>query len=209
MTSRACVIAIAGGSCSGKTTLAQALAEQLNHGLSGPRATLIMQDSYYADLSHLSKPQRDLINFDHPDSLDFGLMTEQLCQLKSGSDIDSPTYDFSQHQREPSTVRISATPIVIVEGTLILTQAPLREQCDLTVFVSAPEAIRLNRRLQRDTQERGRSTEFAAQQFTQTVAPMHNQFVEPSRRFASLHIDGCAPTADNLAALMAELTRHC
>ena len=209
MTSRVCVIAIAGGSCSGKTTLAQALAEHLNHGLSAPRATLIMQDSYYADLSHLSKPQRDVINFDHPDSLYFGLMSEQLSQLKSGSDIDSPSYDFSQHQREPNTFRICATPIVIVEGTLILTQALLREQFDLTVFVKAPETIRLNRRLQRDTQERGRSAEFAAQQFKHTVAPMHNQFVEPSQRFASLHIDGCAPTTDNLTALMAELSRRC
>ena len=168
-----------------------------------------MQDSYYADLSHLSKPQRDVINFDHPDSLDFGLMSEQLSQLKSGSDIDSPSYDFSQHQREPNTFRICATPIIIVEGTLILTQALLREQFDLTVFVTAPETIRLNRRLQRDTQERGRSAEFAAQQFKQTVAPMHNQFVEPSQRFASLHIDGCAPTTDNLTALMAELSRRC
>lgn len=209
MTSRACVIAIAGGSCSGKTTLAQALAEHLNHGLSAPRATLIMQDSYYADLNHLSKPQRDVINFDHPDSLDFGLMSEQLSQLKSGSDIDSPSYDFSQHQREPNTFQICATPIVIVEGTLILTQALLREQFDLSVFVKAPETIRLNRRLQRDTQERGRSAEFAAKQFKQTVAPMHNQFVEPSQRFASLHIDGCAPTTDNLDALMAELSKRC
>jgi uridine kinase len=187
------VVGIAGGSCSGKTTLAHALIEYFE-AEQGVNATLLMQDSYYADLTGMTKAERDRVNFDHPSALDFDLMRDQLARLKNGAAIDCPVYDFSQHHRCSNTETIHAADIVIVEGTLVLEQAILHPLFDLSVFVHAEETLRLARRIQRDVEHRGRTEAFAQAQFHETVAPMHNAFVEPSRTHANILIDGSKPT---------------
>lgn len=195
------VLGIAGGSCSGKTTLAQALIEHFN-SKKGVNATLLMQDSYYADLSGMTKAERDCVNFDHPSALDFDLMRDQLALLKAGHAIDCPVYDFSQHQRCEQTETLHSADIVIVEGTLVLEQAILHPLFDLSVFVHADEALRLERRIQRDVEHRGRTEAFARAQFNATVAPMHNAFVEPSRTHAGVLIDGSKPTQQALTEVL-------
>lgn len=187
------VVGIAGGSCSGKTTLAEALIEHFN-ATQRVNATLLMQDSYYADLSGMTKAERDEVNFDHPSALDFDLMRDQLALLKTGHAINCPVYDFSQHQRCDQTEIIQSADIVIVEGTLVLEQAILHPLLDLRVFVHAEEALRLERRVERDVAQRGRTEAFAQAQFNATVAPMHNAFVEPSRAHANILIDGSKAT---------------
>ena len=187
------VVGIAGGSCSGKTTLAQALIDYFKDSQK-VNATLLMQDSYYADLTGMTKAERDRVNFDHPSALDFDLMRDQLACLKTGKSIECPVYDFSQHQRCVQSETIHSAEIVIVEGTLVLEQVILHSLFDLSVFVYAEEALRLERRIQRDVEHRGRTEAFAQAQFDATVAPMHNAFVEPSRAHANILIDGSKPT---------------
>ncbi len=195
------VVGIAGGSCSGKTTLAQALIE---HFMAEERvsAALLMQDSYYAELTDMTKAERDQVNFDHPSALDFDLMRDHLALLKTGNSIDCPVYDFAQHQRCEQTETIDAADIVIVEGTLVLEQTTLHPLFDLSVFVHAEEALRLERRIQRDVKYRGRTDAFARAQFNATVAPMHNAFVEPSRAHANILIDGGKPTLQALSEVL-------
>lgn len=185
----------------GKTTLAQALIE---HFMAEERvsAALLMQDSYYAELTDMTKAERDQVNFDHPSALDFDLMCHQLAQLKAGNTIDCPVYDFSKHQRCEQTETVESADIVIVEGTMVLEQTALRPLFNLSVFVHAPEDLRLARRITRDVEHRGRTQAFAQAQFIETVAPMHNAFVEPSSTHAKLIIDGTRPTEDALKAVL-------
>lgn len=192
MGKRVFIVGIAGGSCSGKTTLARALVSHISH--SHNSVSLLMQDSYYANLSHLSKAERDEVNFDHPNALDFEYMQKQLDILRCGHSIEAPVYDFSQHQRTLSTETITAATVIVVEGTLILSQPALRALFDFSVFVSADHDLRLGRRLERDINERGRTRAYAHRQFMETVEPMHQAFVEPSAVYANLSIDGSIPT---------------
>jgi uridine kinase len=192
MNSKPFIVGIAGGSCSGKTTLARALVSHLGH--SEQSVSLVMQDSYYANLSHMTKAERDLVNFDHPDALDFDYMRAQLEILNRNESIQAPVYDFAQHQRTQSTELIAAAAVIVVEGTLILSQPALRSLFDLSVFVSADYDLRLGRRLERDINERGRTRAYAQKQFMETVEPMHQAFVDPSAAFADVSIDGSIPT---------------
>lgn len=174
------IVGIAGGSGSGKTTLTRRLLERLPRGM----AAQISHDAYYRDLAHLDLEARARWNFDHPDSLESELLVEHLEVLRAGRTVEIPTYDFANHTRAPSTKRISPTPVVIVEGVLVLAVEELRDRLDLGVFVDTAARERLTRRVRRDTRKRGRSRESVLEQWRETVDPMYEQFVLPSRAYA-------------------------
>jgi uridine kinase len=176
------VIGIAGGSGSGKTTVSQAILQRA--GLEN--AVYIQHDSYYKDLSNLEPPQRAIVNFDHPNSLETELMVSHVRELKSGKAVEVPTYDFTNHTRRKETIRLEPKPVIIVEGILLFTEPKMRELCDLKLFVDTDADIRFIRRLERDIAERGRSLDSVIQQYQATVRPMHLEFVEPSKRYADL-----------------------
>ncbi|MEX2323952.1 MAG: uridine kinase [Acidimicrobiia bacterium] len=178
------VIGIAGGSGSGKTTIAEAIVEAI-----GPEdVSLIQHDAYYRDLSHLPLEERSRINYDHPDSLETDLLVEHLTALRAGGAIDRPVYDFTVHNRSPETVRVEPSTVVVVEGIVVLWEPRLRELMDLKVYIDTDADLRIVRRLQRDIEERGRTFESVRTQYLETVRPMHLQFVEPSKRYADMII---------------------
>lgn len=178
------IIGVAGGSGSGKTTIAEAIA-----GKVGPdRSVLIQQDAYYRDLSHLPASERARVNFDHPDSLETELFVEQLRELRSGHPVKRPVYDFAHHVRTGEFEIIEPRPVLIVEGILVLVEPDLRDLMDVRIFVDTDGDLRLARRLERDVAERGRSVKSVLDQYLKTVRPMHLQFVEPSKRYADVVI---------------------
>lgn len=176
------VIAIAGGSCSGKTTLARKIFECLGKD----RATILYQDSFYIDQSERFDYDGGSVNFDHPQALDFDLMAETLQRLKSGQSVNIPIYDFATHKRKVETEKIAPKKVVIVDGTLILSQQQLQPLFDHSCFIDCEHAIRLQRRLERDVRERGRSQSGVLEQFAEQVEPMHQTFVEPSKNYAAV-----------------------
>lgn len=178
------VIGIAGGSGSGKTTVANVIIERVGE----QHIAYLPHDAYYKDLSALPHNQRTQINFDHPDSLDTGLLIQHVKQLVNRQPIDMPIYDFKIHSRTTQTRRMQPQPIIIVEGILIFSEYELRELFDVKIFVDTDADIRFIRRLQRDISERGRSTESVIHQYLSTVRPMHLEFVEPSKRYADVII---------------------
>ena len=178
------VIAIAGGSGSGKTTVANVIMERIGK----EHIASLPHDAYYKDLSDLAPSQRASINFDHPDSLDTALLITHIKQLKEYRPVDLPVYDFKTHSRTAQTIRIEPQPVILVEGILIFTEAELRKLFDIKIFVDTDADIRFIRRLQRDITERGRSTESVVNQYLSTVRPMHLEFVEPSKRYADVII---------------------
>jgi len=179
------VVGIAGGSGSGKTTLANTLKELL-----GARAEILYQDSYYIDQSHRFDGDGGSVNFDHPASLEFSLLAEHIRRLKSGLAIEVPCYDFATHKRLPRTETFPSCEVVIVDGILLLSQDAICDVLDISVFVDTDEALRYERRLERDVRERGRTPEGVLKQFTQQVKPMHDLFVEPSKENADFLYSG-------------------
>lgn len=179
---RPVIIGIAGGSGSGKTTIAQAVVESVG----SDRVVLIQHDAYYRDLAHLSFEERIKTNFDHPDSLETDLLITHLRALRDGASIERPVYDFSTHCRTTDTVRVDPEPVVIVEGILVLSERELREIMDLRIYIDTDGDLRVLRRLERDLLERKRSVESVITQYLATVRPMHLQFVEPSKRYADI-----------------------
>lgn len=178
------VVGVAGGSGSGKTTVARALAEAL-----GPQScTLIEQDCYYRDLSHLPFEERVLVNFDHPDSIELPLIVEHVDALCSGRAVDKPRYDFERHARDEVRDRIEPRPVVLLEGILVLVDAELRKRMDLKLFVDTAADLRVMRRIRRDIEQRGRSFDQIRRQYYATVRPMHLAFVEPSKEHADVII---------------------
>jgi uridine kinase len=178
------IIGIAGGSGSGKTTVAQNILQRV-----GPeRIAFLQHDAYYKDLSGLPPAQRALINFDHPNSLETSLLVSHVEQLRNGQPAELPIYDFSTHSRTELTFTVKPRRVVLVEGILIFTEARLRELFDVKLFVDTDPDLRFIRRLQRDITERGRTTESVIQQYLTTVRPMHLEFVEPSKRYADVII---------------------
>ena len=176
------IIGICGGSGSGKTTVARNLVEVL-----GPdRTVLLAQDYYYKDNANVPIEERAKINFDHPESVDFDLLVEHLCSLKMKQPIDCPRYNFTQHLRSASIVRLDPKPVVILEGILIYHDPRLRDLFDLKVYVDTDADIRFIRRLKRDVRERGRSMESVIEQYLNTVRSMHQQFVEPCKNLADI-----------------------
>ncbi len=178
------IIGIAGGSGSGKTTIAEALVEAIDG------VAYIKHDAYYRHHPMLTFEERSRVNYDHPDSLETDLLVEHLGMLRSGRPFDQPVYDFSQHLRSESTVTMAPAPVVIVEGILVLAERDLRDLMDLRVFVDTDADLRLARRLERDLRERGRTAESVIAQYLATVRPMHNEFVEPSKHHADIIIPG-------------------
>ena len=178
------VIGIAGGTGSGKTTVASVILERVG----GERITFLPHDAYYRDLADLPPPQRTTVNFDHPESLETDLLIEHLQQLKRWHPVEMPVYDFTIHQRTARTIRVDPQPVILVEGILVFAESRLRELFDVKLYVDTPADIRFIRRLQRDIQERGRSMESVIQQYQTTVRPMHEEFVESSKRFADVII---------------------
>jgi uridine kinase len=186
------VIGVAGGSGSGKTTITNAIVEQV-----GPdQVALVEHDSYYREYGSLPFAERARINFDHPDSLETELLIEHLDRLISGQSIEKPLYDFTTHARLPETVTVEPKPTIVVDGILVFVERALRELMDLKIYVDTDADLRILRRLQRDIDERGRTLESVVDQYLETVRPMHLQFVEPSKRYADIIIpEGYNPRA--------------
>ena len=178
------IIGIAGGSGSGKTTVAQTILQRV-----GPDQIAFLQhDQYYKDLSGLPPAQRAAINFDHPNSLETSLLVEHIGQLKQEHSVEVPIYNFATHSRTNQTFTVNPRRVVLVEGILIFTELVLRDLFDVKIFVDTDSDLRFIRRLQRDIAERGRSTESVIHQYLTTVRPMHLEFVEPSKRYADVII---------------------
>ena len=179
------IIAIAGASGSGKTTIANEILKPYT----SDQCTIISSDNYYKDLSHLSAEERDNINFDHPDSIDFQLLAAHINLLKQGKAVDIPTYDFATHMRQEQTLSIAPKPIIIIEGILILHPTCLKASYDIKLFVNTDQDICFIRRLERDVAERGRTMEQVIAQYQKHVKPMYEQFVAPCKHFANLVIN--------------------
>ncbi len=177
-------IGVAGGTASGKTTVACRLVERLG---THPVA-LLDQDSYYRDLADLPLEERARFNFDHPDAFDTALLVRHLEELRDGKAVDKPVYSFTQHTRTGETVRVNPGDVVILEGILILALEPVRELLDVKVFVDSDADVRVLRRVSRDIKERGRDFDGVVEQYFRTVRPMHFGFVEPSKRYADIII---------------------
>ena len=183
---RSIILGIAGGTGSGKTFIVDNLLSIYNSN----SINVINLDSYYKDLSHMGHQDRVKQNFDHPDSIDIDLIISHLKQISDGNDIDIPIYDFSNHVRLETTKTISQSSVIIVEGIFALHYMQLRKLYTLNVFIETSEDIRFQRRLSRDTKERGRTIGSIKDQFESTVIPMHEKFIGPSKQFADLIIDG-------------------
>jgi len=178
------VIGIAGGSGSGKTTVAQEILNRV-----GPsRIAFLQHDAYYKDLSGLPPTQRAAVNFDHPNSLETELLITHVETLKNGEQVEVPIYDFATHSRTDESFSVIPRGVILVEGILIFVEAALRKLFDVRIFVDTDDDIRFIRRLERDIAERGRTTESVIKQYLSTVRPMHLEFVEPSKRYADVII---------------------
>jgi len=178
------VIGIAGGTGSGKTTVAEVILNRVG----ADRIAFLAHDAYYRDLEDLPRAQRDMINFDHPDSLETDLMVRHLEALRRWEAVEIPVYDFTIHSRTARTRRIEPQPVILVEGILVFAEPALRSLFDVKIFVDTDADIRFIRRLQRDIEERGRTAASVIQQYQTTVRPMHLEFVEPSKRYADVII---------------------
>lgn len=179
---RPVVLGVAGGSGSGKSTVVREVRRLLGKGV----ARVLHHDAYYRDLAHLAFEDRAQVNFDHPGSLETELMVRHVRDLLEGRSVEVPTYDFATHTRSAVTERLHPSPVLILDGILVLADARLRDTMDLKVFVDTEPDIRLLRRIRRDVVKRGRTADSVIAQYEATVRPMHLEFVEPSRRFADL-----------------------
>lgn len=178
------ILGIAGGTGSGKTTVVN----QVVHEYPDTDVTVISQDSYYKDTSHLSYEERVKINFDHPNSIDFDLLKEHLLELRKGNNIDQPVYSFVEHNRTKETVRTKPSSVIVVEGILILTLPEIRDLFDIKVYIDCDSDERLIRRLRRDISDRGRDLNEVLERYQTTLKPMHQQFIEPTKAYADVII---------------------
>lgn len=174
------IIAVSGGSCSGKTTFCKRLQEKMGED----RCSILLQDNYYIDQSHRFDEDGGAVNYDHPDAIEFSLLCQHLESLRRGEAIEVPLYDFTRHARRTETLFFPVSPVTLVDGILILSQPELLPVFDYSIFIECDSQRRFQRRLQRDTIERGRSPEGVKAQFEKQVEPMHQKFVEPSKKFA-------------------------
>ncbi|MFM9331177.1 uridine kinase [Paenibacillus mesotrionivorans] len=176
------VIGIAGGTGSGKTTVARRILKRIGT----EHVALLSQDSYYKHQPHLTKEERAQVNYDHPNSFDNELLIEHLQELRQGRRIQVPVYSFSEHIRTEESIPLAPTPVVVLEGILVLADELLRKEMDIKVFVDTDADVRVLRRINRDMRERGRSFDSVYAQYLNTVKPMHEAFIEPSKRYADL-----------------------
>lgn len=178
------VFGVAGGTASGKTTVARMILKTVG----AEQVAYLPHDAYYKDRPDLPLAERTLVNYDHPNSLETKLLIKHIKQLVAGQSVQMPVYDFARHRRTEQTVLVDPSPIILVDGILIFTKRGLRELMDIKIYVDTDADVRFIRRLQRDMQERGRSLPSVIQQYLETVRPMHLKFVEPSRRYADVII---------------------
>ena len=197
------VLGVAGGTGSGKTTLTRRLKERF-----GDRISVISHDNYYKRQDHLTYEQRCLTNYDHPDAFDTELMVQHLAALKQGKTIYCPVYDVSQHNRSEDLLEIRPAPVILVEGILIFASQELCDLMDIKVFVDTDADVRILRRIVRDVKKRGRTLESVVSQYLTTVKPMHEQFVEPSKRRADLIIPEGGKNTVALDMLFHRLDNH-
>jgi uridine kinase len=197
------VIGIAGGSGSGKTTLMKNLVEKFQGSV-----TVVSHDNYYKRHDELTYEERCLLNYDEPNAFDTSLMVSQLDQLRHGQAIDCPVYDFTVHNRSDETVHIVPERVIIVEGILIFEPQALRELMDIRIFVDTDADIRLCRRIKRDVNKRGRSLESVLSQYQQTVKPMHEKYVEPSKKYANIVVPEGGKNVVALDMIEGVIRRH-
>ena len=199
------VIGLAGGSGSGKTTIAQSVVAQIG----SDRVAFIPHDAYYRHRPDISFEERTMVNYDHPDSLETELMVAHIQSLLAGRGVDRPVYDFSEHLRSSDIVRLEPRPVLLIEGILILAESVLRDLMDLRVFVDTDADVRVLRRVERDMEDRGRSFGSIVEQYHITVRPMHQQFVEPSKRLADIIIPAGynAGAVGTILSMIREVTR--
>jgi uridine kinase len=197
------VIGIAGGTGSGKTTLMKNIIQRC-----GSEVTVLSHDNYYKRHDELPLEQREKLNYDEPDALETDLMAAHLEQLRQGQAIDCPVYDFTVHNRSDETIRVVPQRVIIVEGILIFENEPLRNLMDIRIFVDTDADIRLCRRIKRDVNKRGRTLESVLLQYQQTVKPMHEKYVEPSKRFAHIVVPEGGKNAVALDLIMGRIQRH-
>lgn len=176
------ILGIGGGTGSGKTTAARKIIDSMGEA----NAVYLPQDSYYRNLDDMPLDRRSRVNFDHPDAFDTELLLEHLDALRAGRSIEQPLYDFASHTRKKETLHMEPLPLVVAEGILVFWDARMRSRMDLKVFVDCDPDMRFVRRLERDMRERGRSVESVIEQYMTTVRPMHQEFVEPAKRYADI-----------------------
>ena len=197
------VIGIAGGSGSGKTTLLKRIIETF-----GPSITVISHDNYYKRHDELTYEERCKLNYDEPAALETDLMVRQLEQLRQGQEIFCPVYDFTVHNRSDETILIKPEKVIIVEGILIFENKELRDLMDIKIFVDADADIRICRRIKRDVNKRGRSLESVILQYQQTVKPMHEKYVEPSKKYADIVVPEGGKNLVALAMIQGYISRY-
>ena len=197
------VIGIAGGTGSGKTTLMKNLIEKF-----GDVVTVLSHDNYYKRHDELTYEERCQLNYDEPAALDTSLMVYQLDQLIHGKAIDCPVYDFTQHNRSNDTIHITPHQVILVEGIMIFADADLRKLMDIKIFVDADADVRICRRIKRDVNKRGRSLESVITQYQQTVKPMHEKYVEPSKKYADIVVPQGGKNPVALAMIEGYIQRH-
>lgn len=182
------IIGIAGASASGKSLLSETIYRELKQELGETNITIMKEDSYYKDQSHMEMDQRIRTNYDHPNAFDHSLLVHHLNELKAGKSVEVPVYDYRIHTRIDESITMEARPIIIIEGILLLFDKAIRKRLDTSVYMDTPLDICLIRRLKRDMEERGRSMESVITQYKSTVRPMFLEFVEPSKQFADIII---------------------
>ena len=198
------VIGIAGGSGSGKSTVARNVAQ----ALTAASVAFIDMDAYYCNFAHLPIEDRRKVNWDHPDAFDWELLVGQLGRLSAGEAIEKPVYDFVTHTRSPRTVTIPPADVVVIDGILLFSDARVRDLCDVKIFVDADADIRLIRRIRRDIAKRGRPLNEILDQYLSTVQPMHLQFVEPSKRYADVIVPRGGHNQIAIEMLIAKIQRR-
>jgi uridine kinase len=198
------IIGVAGGTGSGKSTVARNVAQALH----AESVAFIDMDAYYLNFAHLGLPERRKINWDHPDAFDWELLVGQLTRLAAGESIDKPVYDFVSHLRSDRTVVVPSAHVVVVDGILLFSDARVRDLCDVKVFVDADPDIRLIRRIRRDMVKRGRPLDEILDQYVTTVQPMHLQFVEPTKRYADVIVPRGGHNAVAVEMIVAKIQRR-
>jgi len=198
------IIGIAGGSGSGKSTVARNVAGQIG----AESVAFIDMDAYYLNFAHLPLEERRRMNWDHPDAFDWSLLLAHLGELAAGRAVDKPVYDFVSHTRSDRCVRIPPAQVVVVDGILLFTDARVRELCDVKVFVDAEPDIRLIRRIRRDMNKRGRPLDEILEQYVSTVQPMHFQFVEPTKRYVDVIVPRGGHNSVAIEMIVAKIQRR-
>jgi len=198
------IVGIAGGTGSGKTTVVGKIMKVLPE----EQVVVIPQDAYYKDNGHLPLEERQKINFDHPDSVEFSLLISHLKELKKGNPVNMPIYSYLTCLRSPDSVLIKPSMVVLVEGILILCDSGLRDILDIKVFVDADADDRLGRVIERDIEERGRNVQMVLERYHKTVKPSHLQFIEPSKRYADIIIPGGGENQVGIEVLVTIIERH-